>query len=229
MIAVALVDDHPLARRGLESILAEAEDLAVTVSTGSLELILDCGRAKDSVADVILLDLYLGSAQACFAAVAELSSASKVLVVSASGTPCDVLAAVRAGAVGYLSKCAEPDMVVAAVRTVSGGGFAMSSELADMIRAELIHDSNSDFRVSLTDPVAAAVPGRGTLSKREVETLELIARGFTHAQVAHRLGVTKATIDTYVERIRAKLHVGNKAELTRAAILRNPASRSMTL
>jgi DNA-binding CsgD family transcriptional regulator len=56
------------------------------------------------------------------------------------------------------------------------------------------------------------------LSPREEETLDLIARGFTHAQVARRMGISKATVDTYVERIRGKLQVGNKAELTRAAM-----------
>jgi DNA-binding NarL/FixJ family response regulator len=58
------------------------------------------------------------------------------------------------------------------------------------------------------------------LSRREEQTLNLIAKGFTHAQIATRLNVQKTTVDTYVERIRAKLQVGNKAELTRAALER---------
>ncbi|MEV5704193.1 LuxR C-terminal-related transcriptional regulator [Actinoallomurus sp. NPDC052274] len=57
-------------------------------------------------------------------------------------------------------------------------------------------------------------------SPREEQTLELIAAGFTHAQVARRRGITKTTVGTYVERIRRKLQVGNKAELTQAALRR---------
>lgn len=67
---------------------------------------------------------------------------------------------------------------------------------------------------------ATGQPRLTLLSPREEQALDFIARGFTHAQTARRMGVTKATVDTYVERIRAKLQVGNKAELTRAALSR---------
>jgi len=70
------------------------------------------------------------------------------------------------------------------------------------------------------DPRFRTVPAVD-LSPREEQVLQLISDGFTHSQVATRIGVTKATVDTYVERIRAKLKVGNKAELTRAALLRS--------
>jgi DNA-binding NarL/FixJ family response regulator len=103
-------------------------------------------------------------------------------------------------------------MLVAAVHTVASGGFALSSQLADILQGELA-------RVPAAAGAAAGTPG---LSPREEEALDLIARGLTHAQAASRMGVSRATVDTYVERIRAKLHVGNKAELARAAIERRP-------
>ena len=99
-------------------------------------------------------------------------------------------------------------MFVAAVETVAAGGFAMSSQLADILQAGF----------AVQPPTAPPGP---QLSAREEETLGLIARGLTHAQVAKRMGVSKATVDTYVERIRAKLQVGNKAELTRVALQRS--------
>jgi two-component system, NarL family, nitrate/nitrite response regulator NarL len=86
----------------------------------------------------------------------------------------------------------------------------MSSQLADILHAGL----------ATSAPPAAPSEARPDLSAREEQTLELIARGFTHAQVATRMGVRKATVDTYVERIRGKLQLGNKAELTRAALER---------
>lgn len=205
MIQVAIVDDHPVARRGLQSILAEAGDIQVTaaVATPAGLSLAGAGAARP---DVIILDLYHDSDQPCLDAIAGLGQHCKVLVVSASGRPADVLGAVRAGACGYVTKLADPPMLVAAVRTVASGGFALSSQLADILRGELAR-------------VPAAAPA---LSPREEEALDLIARGLTHAQATSRMGVSRATVDTYVERIRAKLHVGNKAELAQAAIERRP-------
>jgi DNA-binding NarL/FixJ family response regulator len=207
LIQVAIVDDHPLARRGMASILDEAGDITITRSTASpVELL--ASAQPEEVADVVLLDLYHGDDEPCLPIVAELRTVMKVLVVSASARPADVLGAIRAGANGYVTKLADPSMLVSAVRTVAAGGFALSSQLADILQAELV-GARSD------EPVPTS-----PLSPREEQALTLIARGFTHAQTATRMGVSKATVDTYVERIRAKLQVGNKAELTRAALTR---------
>jgi DNA-binding NarL/FixJ family response regulator len=201
LVRVAIVDDHPIARRGVESTLADAGDIEVMVSVGTV-LELD----GHEPADVLILDLYHDGDHPGLSAVARWSARTRVLVMSASGRPADVLGAVRAGAAGYITKRAQPAQFVAAVQTVAGGGFWLSSQLADIVQSEL------------SQPAPAPRP---QLSRREEQTLDLIARGYTHAQAATRMGVTKATVDTYVERIRAKLHVGNKAELTRVA-LRGP-------
>lgn len=210
MIQVAIVDDHPLARRGMAAILAEAGDIEITLSTASPAELL--AAAPDGVADVVLLDLYHGTDEPCLPILAELRGVVKVLVVSASGRPADVLGAITAGASGYVTKLADPAMLVSAVRTVAAGGFALSSQLADILQSELTGGERAAGRA---EPARAAV---SPLSPREEQALTLIAKGFTHAQTATRMGVTKATVDTYVERIRAKLQVGNKAELTRAAL-----------
>jgi two-component system, NarL family, nitrate/nitrite response regulator NarL len=220
MIQVAIIDDHPVARRGLESILGDAEDIAVTMSVATPRELAAGDTDGRLLADVVLLDLYHQSDNPCLSVISELRTAMKVLVISASGRPADVLGAIRSGASGYLTKLADPEMLVSAIRTVAGGGFALSSQLADILQAELVRCHQPDGEAP------SAGPGRGSdqagdlLSPREEQTLDLIARGFTHTQTAHRMGVTKATVDTYVERIRAKLQVGNKAELTRAALKR---------
>jgi DNA-binding NarL/FixJ family response regulator len=214
MIWVAVVDDHPIARRGVDQILTESGRVSVIAScgsagelTGALE---DTGRAERP--DVIVLDLYHDGGTPCLDAVARLTAGTKVLVMSASGSPADVVGAIRAGASGYVTKQSDPDVFVAAVETVAAGGFALSPRLADILHAELARP-----RTALPGPAAGAVP---QLSAREEEALALIASGFTHAQVATRMGVRKATVDTYIERVRTKLQVGNKAELTRAALRR---------
>lgn len=213
MIQVAIVDDHPVARRGLQSILTEAGDIQVSAAVATpAELGLE--RPDAVRPDVIMLDLYHDGDEPCLGVIPELRRDHQVLVVSASGRPADVLGAIRAGACGYVTKLADPAMLVAAVRTVAGGGFALSSQLADILQAELARVPAAGGAVA-----GAAAP---VLSPREDEALDLIARGLTHAQTAARMGVSRATVDTYVERIRAKLHVGNKAELTRAAFERRP-------
>jgi two-component system nitrate/nitrite response regulator NarL len=209
LIQVAIVDDHPIARRGLQSILAEAGDIQVSAAVATAaELSLDGPAAGRP--DVILLDLYHDGDEPCLEVITRLRQDHKVLVVSASGRPADVLGAIRAGACGYVTKLADPPMLVAAVHTVASGGFALSSQLADILQGELAKVATA----------TEAAPGAPVLSPREEEALDLIARGLTHAQAASRMGVSRATVDTYVERIRAKLHVGNKAELARAAIER---------
>jgi two-component system, NarL family, nitrate/nitrite response regulator NarL len=214
LIQVAIVDDHPVARRGLQSILAEAGDIEVSAAVATPAELRLAGPGAVR-ADVIMLDLYNDGDEPCLDVIPKLRQDHKVLVVSASGRPADVLGAIRAGACGYVTKLADPLMLVAAVHTVASGGFALSSQLADILQGELA-------RVPAAAGTATAVAATPALSPREDEALELIARGLTHAQAASRMGVSRATVDTYVERIRAKLHVGNKAELTQAAMERRP-------
>lgn len=217
MIRVAIVDDHPIARRGVEQVLAEVDGVRVVASVGSAAELADeltDARVDSDYPDVMVLDLYHDGDTPCLDAVARLAKGTRVLVMSASGRPQDVLGAIRAGAAGYVTKQSSPEMIVSAVETAAAGGFFLSSQLADILQAEL---SRPAAPASQPQPRPKAV-SEGVLSPREEETLSLIARGFTHAQAATRMGVSKATADTYVERIRAKLQVGNKAELTRAAL-----------
>ncbi|WP_433180711.1 LuxR C-terminal-related transcriptional regulator [Actinoallomurus sp. CA-150999] len=204
-IRVGAIDDHPVTLRGIELLLAEFPEIHVVTTADTPAALLaspEVGRDLDGL-DVVLVDLYLATDVPSLDVVQELAPRVPVLVMSASRHRHDVVAAIRAGASGYLTKDSAADQFAAAITTVASGGFFLSSQLADM--------------------VGAVLAGRTTepeLSPREEEALGWIARGFTHAQTARRMGVTKATVDTYVERIRRKLQVGNKAELTRAALRR---------
>ena len=202
---VAVVDDHPIARRGIEQMLDAAGTFTIVASVGSASELL--ALALDPAPHVIIMDLYHDGDLPCLDAVTRAVVIARVLVISASGRAADVVGAIKAGASGYVTKNAEAQMFTAAVETVGSGGFAMSSQLADILQAGLAE--------------TAAQPNAGhDLSAREEEALGLIARGFTHAQAAKRMGVSKATVDTYIERIRSKLQVGNKAQLTGVALRR---------
>jgi DNA-binding NarL/FixJ family response regulator len=120
LIQVAIVDDHPIARRGLQSILADAGDIQVSAAVATpAELSLAGPGAVRP--DVIILDLYHDGDEPCLDVIPRLRQDHKVLVVSASGRPADVLGTIRAGACGYVTKLADPSMLVAAVHTVASG------------------------------------------------------------------------------------------------------------
>lgn len=199
MIRVLVVDDHHVTRYGVEHLLSRPGDVEVVASAASLEEALP---ALDLGVDVVVLDLYLGVPEPALDVVARLAGTHRVLVMSASRRRPDVLAALRAGADGYLTKDTDDAEFLTAVRTVAGGGFSLSSSVADVLEAHL---------------ESTPAPGHD-LSAREAEALGWIARGFTHAQTAQRMGISASTVDSYVERIRRKLGLGNKAELTAKAI-----------
>jgi DNA-binding NarL/FixJ family response regulator len=190
---VAVVTGHPIVREGIIGILEAAGDIAVVVSSSAAESLRFCRVA----ADVVILELDSGAAD--LDAVQWLSRATRVVAVSGSGRPADLLAAREAGASGYVGLDADQDAYLTAVRSVARGETFIAGRLLSVVPAGL-------------------QPGRAALSRRERETLSYIARGFTHAQTATRMRVSKATVDTYIARIRAKLNLGNKAELALAAV-----------
>jgi len=110
----------------------------------------------------------------------------------------------RAGAAGVVTKLESGERIVTAVRAVTGGAQVCPSDGDDPPPAERSPASEASGHL---------------LSEREEQVLRQISRGLTHGQIATRLGISPHTVDTYVKRIRAKLGVGNKAELTRAALL----------
>jgi DNA-binding NarL/FixJ family response regulator len=197
MIRVAIVDEHPVARRGFMAMCQAQPDFAVVAAVP------DPGSLPDGGVGVVVCDPYPFGAASWLGGLRELAARERVLVVSGSGRAADVLTAVQAGVRGYLTKQAGTRDCVAAVRAVAAGAVCMPAALATRV------SSGGD---------GAAAPARTVLSGREQQALAYIARGFTHQQTATRMGVSKATVDTYIGRIRGKLRIGNKAELALAAL-----------
>jgi DNA-binding NarL/FixJ family response regulator len=112
-------------------------------------------------------------------------------------------AVLRAGARGYVTSHSDGSIIVDALVTAGQGGFYVCPELTERFHSEVVRN--------VSDNPSGLAP-------REAETLRWIARGLTHSQIARRMGLTEATVNTYAKRIRAKLNAGNKAELTRIAI-----------
>jgi len=210
VLSVAVVDEHPVARHGVAAILA-GTDLKVVASVDRVWDLPDLATL-----DLVMLGLNPDGGAASIEAISRLRVRTQVLVMSASGHASNVVAAIRAGANGYLTKHSDATNIRCAAQTAAAGGFVLSPELADILHAEMRRPDPSPTGRPVPAPLASCQ--RAVLSPREREALIWIARGLTHAQTARRMGVGKSTVDTYIERIRAKLQVGNKAELTRAAI-----------
>jgi DNA-binding NarL/FixJ family response regulator len=138
--------------------------------------------------------------------ITEAAKATPVLILNNEVLP-DGGPYLRAGASGVVSKRATPERIVKAVHAVTSGAKICDDNGFESPTAE---------RPAVPDGGEAA---SHRLSEREDQVLRQIARGLTHGQIATRLGISPHTVDTYVKRIRAKLGVGNKAELTRAALL----------
>ena len=135
----------------------------------------------------------------------------RVLVLSASGEQADVLAAVKAGATGYLVKSASREDLLAAVRRVAQGDPVFTPGLAGLVLGE--------YRRLAAAPTAPHDEAP-RLTERETEVLRLVAKGLSYKQIAERLGLSHRTVQNHVQNTLGKLQLHNRVELTRYAIER---------
>lgn len=202
MIRLVLVDDHPVVRAGVRALLEGQDDLTVVGEAS------DADGATETVRrtrpDVVLMDLNLGSGRGgvdATATVRGLPDPPRVLVLTTYDTEADILAAVDAGAAGYLLKDAPPDELFRAIHGTARG----ETVLAPAVAATLVR------RASAPGPV---------LTDREVEIIELLAQGMANKQMAKDLLVSEATVKSHLSHIYAKLGVDTRAGAVAAAIER---------
>jgi DNA-binding NarL/FixJ family response regulator len=193
VIRTDILVSSPLFLIGLVHTLSDAGIKVVGVRTSPDE-------EPSWLADVLLIDADALSSPGDLDRISEAARCAAVLVLTndadaGNGTY------LRAGAAGVITKREPGERVVTAVRAVTSGAHVGPSDCGDRPPAERTEASGHH------------------LSEREEQVLRQISRGLTHGQIATRLGISPHTVDTYVKRIRAKLGVGNKAELTRAALL----------
>jgi DNA-binding NarL/FixJ family response regulator len=202
MIRVAIVEDHPVFRKGLMQVVEAAPGLELAGVARSVDEFTTL-RLGDKV--IVLLDLQLqGSRLEGPDAVAYLvASGYEVLVVSASEQPTDVVQAVGAGARGYLSKQAEETEILGAIQAVAQGRTYVSATLAGYL---------------LQAPIQ--------ITAREREILELVAGGETDQDIAEQLTISVRTVHSHLDRIRDKTGSRRRADLTRFAIERGIIPRS---
>ncbi|GAB3381646.1 response regulator transcription factor [Amycolatopsis echigonensis] len=202
-IQVAVIEDHPLYRRSVERVLLEAPDVelgAVVDSVARFHV------ARQPAGSVVLLDLGLPGVAGAAAVLEVAELGHHVLVVSAQAEPETVLAAIAAGAKGFLSKDVDVDELLIAIRAVAGGGAYVSAVVAGMI----IKD-NTDRPVTRPEM---------ELSPREAQVLRLVAAGERDVDIARILGIGVRTVRGYLDRIRDKTGERRRPGLVKEAIRR---------
>jgi DNA-binding NarL/FixJ family response regulator len=206
---IVVVEDQPLFRRGLIDLLG-AEGFRVDGSAGTVREAMEVVAAR--MPDIVLMDLQLadGSGIDATRRLFELHGERvRVVMLSESRDPADMIAAVRAGAVGYLTKDQAPERLAEALRGVLRGEAALSRRMA----AHLIADVRDTQRRMV---LATTLPHRERLTPRQLEILQLIAAGETTTEIARRLFLSPETVRWHVKAILRKLKARTRAEAAAA-------------
>ena len=202
MIRVALVDDHPLVRSGLSALIDGEDDLQVVTQADSLETAV--AALRETPADVVLMDLNLGDGPGgaeATAAVLALAEPPVVVVLTTYETEADVIAAMQAGASGYLLKGATAEERFAGTRDAAAG----RSVLAPSVMQTLVR---------------RATPGPDVVTEREVEVLRLLAQGLGNREMAAQLLVSEATVKSHLAHLYTKLGVTTRTGAVSVALER---------
>jgi two-component system, NarL family, invasion response regulator UvrY len=200
MVRMLIVDDHPLVRRGIVEVLAEAfpggNIAEATDGAGALQAVFDGSW------DLVVLDLSMPG-KTGLDVLKEMRCACPrlpVLILSTYPEQQFAVRALRAGASGYLNKGSSPEVLLFAVRKVLAGGKFVSATLGESLVADLNHDFSK--------------PVHECLSDREYYVMLRIASGKTVGEIAEEIHLSVKTISTYRARILEKMHLRNNADLT---------------
>ncbi len=199
-----LVDDHRLFRSGVRAELSATVDV-VGEAADVAEAVAGIGALSP---DVVLLDVHLpgGGGQAVIQQVHVKDPSVRFLAWSVSDAADDVIAVIRAGARGYVTKTISPADLMDAITRVSDGDAVFSARLAGFVL-----DAFSG------DIPAPADPELDLLTPREREVMRLIARGYTYKELARRLSISVKTVESHVSSVLRKLQLSSRHELTRWA------------
>jgi len=201
-IRIVVVDDHPIVRAGLQGLLATQADF---------EIVGEAANGRDGVAvvdrtrpDVVTMDLRMPGLEGVGAirAIKAAHPAVHVLVLTTYDTDAEILRAVEAGATGYLLKETPRDELFRAVRATARGESVLSPSVATRL------------------VVKARAPEEQDLSQRELEVLELVARGTGNKIIARDLKISEATVKTHLLHIFGKLHVDDRTAAVTVALER---------
>jgi RNA polymerase sigma factor (sigma-70 family) len=217
---VVIVDDHHLFRSGVRAELGD--EVSVVGDAGSVQEAVAVIREQRP--DVVLLDVHMpdGGGVEVITRVAEECETVRFLALSVSDAAEDVIAVIRAGARGYVTKTISAAELAQAVRQVADGDAVFSPRLAGFVLDAFARDA----RASSANADLRAVEDRelDQLTPREREVLRHIARGYMYKEVAQRLGISVKTVEAHVSAVLRKLQLSSRHELSRWAVQRRLVS-----
>lgn len=196
-IRLVLVDDHRVVRRGLRSFLDAFPDVSIVGEASSGEEVLE--KVESWLPDVVIMDLLMPGGMDGIETTRRIRSITphtQVVVLTAYTDDARVVAALRAGAIGYVRKDAKPEILLAAVRAAAHGQSLLDPSIAASVLQELI----TNFKI------------REDLTGREMEVLRWLAHGRTNREIADELVVGEETVKTHVGNILAKLHLAHRTQ-----------------
>ena len=205
IIRVLIVDDHTIVRRGIKALLAETDDIEVI---GEAETGLEAVRlARQLEPDIVLMDLLmpkLDGIEATRQVTAQMPNIRVIVLTSFVGDE-KIFPAIKAGALGYLLKDSEPAELIRSIYKVDRGEPSLHPSIARKMMMEI-----------LDNPSAKPTPD--PLTAREVEVLQLLAKGLSNEEIADRLVVSEVTVRTHISHLLAKLHLANRVQATLYAL-----------
>jgi DNA-binding NarL/FixJ family response regulator len=207
-LRVVLVDDHALFRTGVRAELGAAVDVVGEAGDAAAAI----ATITELAPDVVLLDVHLpgGGGRAVLDALRGPLPDVCFLALSVSDAPEDVIAVIRAGARGYVTKTISGDELIDAVRRVAAGDAVFSPRLAGFVL-------DAFAAMPPTSEQPSFDPQFDQLSPREREVLRLIARGYTYKEIARELSISTKTVESHVSAVLRKLQLSTRHQLTRWA------------
>lgn len=213
MVRVFLVDDHSVFRAGVRAELAEKVEIVGEAGTVAEAI----EGIRETAPDVVLLDVHMpdGGGLAVLRAVQREDAGVKFLCLSVSDAAEDVIALIRAGARGYVTKNIDGAELAEAVARVHGGDAYFSPRLAGFVLDAFA--SGGVVEDPAGEPVKVEDPAVDALTRRELEVLRLLARGYTYKEIGKQLFISVKTVETHASNILRKTQTSNRHQLTRWA------------
>lgn len=196
-IRILIVDDHPVVRAGLSSLLRRQSGIRIAGAAHSGEEAMELLRR--STVDVMLLDLRMPTVSGTdlLNLLKTQEGIPRAIILSSYEYEEEIYQAVKAGARGYLSKNAPREEILAAIEAVAAGGTYFSERIAHWIEER---------------------EARSSLSSREIEILEMVSRGLTNKEIARILQISHYTVRNHINHITAKLQVADRTEAATVAL-----------
>jgi NarL family two-component system response regulator LiaR len=217
VIRVLVADDQALVRKGILALLSTESKIVVVgeVDNGREAV----AKASELKPDVILMDLKMPEMDGIEASrqIMEKWPQARILVLTSYATDDLVFPAIKAGAFGYLLKDSEPEELVQAILQIHRGEPSLHPKIARKVLQEISGGPNLTKQKQIPD-LHAGKPAVDPLTNREVEVLQLLARGMSNQDIAELLVISSGTVRTHVSNILSKLHLASRTQATLYAL-----------